>query len=70
MGLYWFASFDQYRRCYRDHFDAAGSSNGERYIAPMYNTLIRGGEHVSMSLLPKSAVHPLGTPEELEAFGR
>jgi NDP-sugar pyrophosphorylase family protein len=68
IGLYWFRSFDLYEACYREHFAHGGTAGGERYIAPMYNTLIKRGGGVRLSLIPKQAVHPLGTPEEVEAF--
>jgi len=68
VGLYWFRSFELYRDSYQRHFANGGTANGERYIAPMYNTLItlHGGVHLSR--IPKQAVHPLGTPEEVKVF--
>lgn len=68
VGLYWFRSFELYQACYQAHFARGGAVNGERYIAPMYNTLIAGHGGVRLSVIPKEAVHPLGTPEEVEAF--
>lgn len=68
VGLYWFRSFELYQECYGEHFARGGTANGERYIAPMYNTLIAREGGVHLSLIPKQAVHPLGTPEEVEAF--
>ncbi len=69
IGLYWFSSFDLYRRCYERHFAAGvGTAAGERYIAPIYNTLIAMGGAVYMHDVPQQAVHPLGTPEDVEAF--
>jgi hypothetical protein len=69
IGLYWFRSYEIYRSCYQQHFcNVAGTAIGERYIAPMYNTLIAGGGEVFLQPIPKRAVHPLGTPQEVEVF--
>ena len=68
VGLYWFRSFDVYQDCYETHFRTVGTEKGERYIAPMYNTLIRDCGDVWISTIPSEVVHPLGTPEEVEAF--
>ena len=72
VGLYWFRSFELYRECYREHFagptERPGTAPAERYIAPMYNTLISRYGGVHLTAIPKHAVHPLGTPSEVEAF--
>lgn len=68
VGLYWFRSFELYAETYQSHFARGGVEKGERYIAPMYNTLIARGGEVYLSVIPAEAVHPLGTPEEVEAF--
>ena len=71
VGLYWFRSFELFEDIYHSHFArGGGGEKGERYIAPMYNTLIARGGEVFLSLIPAQAVHPLGTPEEVEAFRR
>jgi dTDP-glucose pyrophosphorylase len=68
VGLYWFASFERYAALYRSHFAAGGEERGERYIAPMYNTLIAEGGEVRIAELPADAVVPLGTPDEVDRF--
>ncbi len=69
VGLYHFSSFALYEAVYRQHFaTAAGAEKGERYIAPMYNTLLTLHPDVFIACLPKDAVIPMGTPAELEAF--
>jgi dTDP-glucose pyrophosphorylase len=69
IGLYGFATFslfvDAYNRSGR-HEGAAEQK--ERYIAPLYNTLIEDGRAVYKSCLPYDAVVPLGTPDEVQAF--
>lgn len=67
VGLYWFKSCTTFQQLYTDHFSAAVSS-GEKYIAPMYNTLIAQGGAVYVQSIPASAVYPLGTPAEVRAF--
>jgi len=69
VGLYWFSSFDLYRSAYESHF--AGGANlekGERYIAPIYNTIIADGRPVYIHDIPVDAVVPLGVPADVERF--
>ncbi len=68
VGLYWFRSAAHFIALYREFFGSGGDEMGERYIAPMYNQLIDGGEHVHVSLLTFDDVGMLGTPEQVEAF--
>lgn len=69
VGLYGFSSFgvfaDAYSRLVRNKGEAEQS---ERYIAPLYNTLINDGKAVYNSCLPYGSVVPLGTPDEVAAF--
>lgn len=69
IGLYHFASLDLYEETYRAYFDK-GLPAGlrERYIAPMYQHLVAEGRPLWVHPVPVDAVHPLGTPEEVEAF--
>jgi len=66
VGLYWFGSFALYADLYERHF--AGDAAGERYIAPMYNTLIEGGGEVHLESLIGDDVIALGTPAEVVRF--
>lgn len=71
VGLYWFSSVRIYEQTYRDHY--GGGTNlekGEAYVAPLYNRLIADGGEVYLHRVPKAAVIPLGTPEEVERFAR
>ncbi len=71
IGLYAFSSWHLYTETYERYYERDSNlSRGERYIAPMYNQLIHDGKDVFISSLPFEAVHPIGTPEELEAFAR
>ncbi len=71
LGLYHFASLDLFEEAYRDLY-SGGTPDGlrERYIAPMYQLLVAQGRALWVHQVPVDAVHPLGTPEELEAFAR
>jgi NDP-sugar pyrophosphorylase family protein len=44
------------------------SFGGEFYVAPVYNELILAGEHIGVYPIDASAMHGLGTPEEVERF--
>lgn len=69
LGLYGFGSVGTYRTVYEEFYaDPANVERGERYVAPMYNHLIRAGAQLWMSSVEPAAVHPLGTPAEVAAF--
>ncbi|MEA1648328.1 glycosyltransferase family 2 protein [Nitrospirillum sp. BR 11164] len=69
VGLYWFSSFTLYARSYAAFFaDPANMAKGEKYIAPLYNHLIRAGLPVYLHRMPFEAVVPLGTPAEVARF--
>lgn len=69
IGLYGFASFDLYESAYHAYYaDPSRLERGETYVAPLYNQLIGDGHEVRILEVPVAAVHPLGTPEEVEAF--
>lgn len=69
IGFYYFRSLALYERLYHRTFAAGAPLDaGERYIAPMYNALIRDGGEVFITDLPVDSVIPLGTPEEVKAF--
>jgi dTDP-glucose pyrophosphorylase len=71
VGLYWFSSFALYRETYERCYEQRRSEErGERYVAPMYNDLIRRGLPVYIHQVPSQAVAPLGTPGEVERFSR
>ncbi len=69
IGLYWFRSFGLYQQLYDDAVHAGrGVQAGERYIAPLYDDLARGGGAVYLERLPLETVVPLGTPADVEVF--
>jgi NDP-sugar pyrophosphorylase family protein len=69
IGLYWFSSFSLYRRVYADYYsDTTRIEKGEKYIAPMYNQMIKTDGLVYLHEVPFDAVIPLGTPSEVNLF--
>jgi len=61
IGLYYFSSFFEFR-------NLVGTTEVDReiYVAPLYNSWIKGGHPTFLHRLPGSAVTVLGTPEDLE----
>ena len=69
LGLYYFKTMKLYEELYKEcYIQDNNLEAGERYIAPMYNYLIKRGGHVYISIVEQSIIHVLGTPEELEEF--
>jgi choline kinase len=70
VGLYWFASFDLYEDAYNRYYSSGLKlEKGERYVAPLYNTLIADDRAVYIHNVPSSAVVPLGVPADVDTFG-
>ncbi len=71
VGLYHFGSFDLFADTYTKHYaDPANIEKGERYVAPIYNTLIANGGDVFIHDVRVSDVIPLGVPDDVVAFTR
>jgi choline kinase len=69
VGLYWFRSAESYVQAYKSYYaDDKNMECGEKYIAPMYNQMIKSGQQVFIHEIPYDAVIPIGTPAELDAF--
>lgn len=69
LGAYYFSSAYLYRRLYNEYYkDDSNVENKEKYIAPLYNYMIKKGMLVTMSIVDEKKVHVLGTPEELQSF--
>jgi NDP-sugar pyrophosphorylase family protein len=69
LGAYYFASAMLYRELYEEYYtDDSRVEKNEKYIAPLYNLMIRKGMRVTISLIDLRKVHVLGTPEELRVF--
>lgn len=71
IGLYAFRTFALFLDAHRSGAEAKGAAeHAERYIAPLYNTIINDGGTVYGHCIDARAVHPLGTPVEVEAFSK
>lgn len=71
VGAYYFRTAKLYMELYREYYLSGDRplEAGERYIAPLYNYLVREKHgQVFISDIPPRCVHVLGTPEEVEAF--
>lgn len=69
IGLYYFSSFELYERTYTKHYqNPANVEKSERYVAPIYNTLIAEGAPVFIHDVPLDAVIPLGVPDDVARF--
>lgn len=70
VGVYGFASAALYRQLYEEAYHAGGVDEvgGERYVAPVYQLLLRQGKSVCAPKLDLPAVHVLGTPQEVLEF--
>ena len=69
LGAYYFSSAKLYKKLYIEYYkDNKNMKNNEKYIAPMYNYLIKYNKDVQISLIDYKDVHVLGTPEELDKF--
>ena len=68
IGLYWFARPADFANAHAHTLAERQGRGGERYVAPLYEWLIRANRKVAISAVPAERVHALGTPAELAAF--
>ncbi len=69
IGAYYFSSAALYKKLYFNYYsDDTNLVRNEKYIAPLYNEIIKSGGKVTISILESAKVHVLGTPEELNQF--
>lgn len=69
IGLYYFSSYSLFENLYKEFYlDKVNVKIKERYIAPIYNLLIQNKKEVYISIIEKSKVFVLGTPEEVKVF--
>ena len=69
IGLYWFKTAKIYQDAYDQYYsNPANCEKGERYVAPLYNQMIKNNQRVTISDVLVNAIYPLGTPDELNLF--
>lgn len=69
IGAYYFSSAELYENIYNEYYgNGARFEQGEEYIAPMYNLMIKKKYDVYIQSISSEKVHVLGTPEEVVQF--
>ena len=72
LGAYYFRTCELYRQLYEEFYSdpefLKTIANGEKYVAPLYDFLLRKNGEIYICNIPAEKVHVLGTPEELEQF--
>lgn len=68
LGLYYFDEFELFDTAYKQQSTEVEDRYGERYIAPLYNWLVDADYDVTISTVPKSDIHILGTPDDVAKF--
>lgn len=69
LGAYYFRTCQLYQNLYDEYYSQEATLiNGERYVAPLYDYLLKKGGKIYISDISPQKVHVLGTPEELRAF--
>ena len=67
-GHYYFKSAKEFIVSAQAMIDADDRVNGEFYICPVYNYLIKDGGRVGIYEIAAESMHDLGTPEDLKAY--
>jgi len=68
VGIYFFREGRQLVDAALDMFVANDRTNNEFYTGPVYNYLIRAGLKIGIIEIDRSAMHGLGTPEDLNSY--
>lgn len=67
-GLYYFKTWDIFRKAAYQMVVADDRTKNEFYLCPVYNYIIRNGGIVHNHTMPSDAFISLGTPEDLERY--
>jgi len=67
IGLYYFRSFSLFEKSYYATKTRKGT---EKYVASLYQYLIKNNHSVYTHIIPSSKVHVLGTPEDINEFDK
>lgn len=69
LGAYYFKTCQLYNDLYNEYYSKTQELvNGEKYVAPLYDYLLKKNGKIYISDIKPEKVHVLGTPEELQAF--
>lgn len=66
-GIYYFKNICNFEKSFLECND---NINNERYVAPLYNCMIKDGKQIKVNLIDKSDVIFCGTPEEYKKYMR
>lgn len=66
-GIYYFKKASDFEKAFIECND---NTNNERYVAPLYNCMIKDGKKIKVNLIENSDVIFCGTPEEYEKYTR
>ncbi len=70
VGIYYFRSGSAFVNGARQMIAQNRRVNGEFYVCPVYNELIGDGARIGVFQIQKSAMHGVGTPEDLALYLR
>lgn len=68
VGIYYFKKARAFVEACQSMIKLDQRTNGEFYVCPVYNELIRNGAQIEIFPISKEAMHGLGTPEDLNFF--
>ncbi len=69
LGAYYFKACKLYEDLYKEYYNGTVELvNGEKYVAPLYDYLLKKNGEIYICDVNPEKVHVLGTPKELEAF--
>ena len=68
VGIYFFRRGSDFVRAAADMFAMNDRINGEFYTCPVYNYMIKQGLRIGIYEIPRSSMHGLGTPDDLNKF--
>ena len=65
-GLYFFKNIALYLKAYKSYVKSGQTVNGEIYVAPLYNELIKYGHDIRFILVDKKLIDHCGVPKDYE----
>lgn len=68
VGIYYFARAGDFIDAAIDMMANSDRTNGEYYVCPVYNYLIRNGKNVGVFELAPGSMHGIGTPADLNTY--
>lgn len=68
VGIYWFRKGSDFVWAAKRMIEQNIRTNGEFYVAPVFNQLIGIGQYISIYRVENMQMHGLGTPEDYERY--